>query len=261
MKKCRILILVLLITVLLTGCGKTESDHTKIGIIAALPFEIDILKEAVENRNVDVIAGTEYVTGTIGKYDVVLMQCGMGKVSAGAGTQAMITAYHPDYIINTGCAGALSQALEVGDVVLADSTVEWDLDTEQLGNPRGYVSAMDRVEMYADPVLTEAIAEVIGDGDTVCRGLIVSGDQFVSRPDQRKQILDDFPDALCTEMEGAAVGHVCAQNGIPFCVIRSMSDNANGDSGVDYDEFSVVVSEKTAGYLLDFLNGTVLQAG
>jgi len=254
MKKKRILIFILLITILLTACGKSESPRTKIGIIAALPFEIDILKEAVNNRNVDMIAGTEYVTGSIGNYDVVLMQCGMGKVSAGAGTQALITAYHPDYIINTGCAGALSQSLKVGDIVLADSTIEWDLDTEAIGNPIGYVSSMDRVEMCADSELTAAIAEAIGDSDTVYHGLIVSGDQFVSRSDQRSQILDDFPSALCTEMEGAAVGHVCAQNNVPFCVIRSMSDNANGDSGVDYAEFSVIVGEKTAGYLLKFLN-------
>ena len=165
----------------------------------------------------------------------------------------MITQYHPDVIINTGCAGALSPELAVGDIVLGDVTVEWDLDTIDLGNPRGYVSAMDRVEMYPDKEITDAIADTIGDRENIVRGMIVSGDQFVSSQEQRNLILSSFPNALCAEMEGAAIGHVCEQNGVAFCVIRCMSDNANGDSGVNFAEFSEKAGEKSAGYLLEFL--------
>jgi len=123
-----------------------------------------------------------------------------------------------------------------------------------LGNPRGYVSAMDRVEMNADSSVTAALAAIIGGETAVYRGLIVSGDQFVSTKAQREMILEAFPQALCAEMEGAAIGHVCAQNGVDFCVIRCMSDNANGDSGVDFAAFSRQAGEKSAGYLLDYLN-------
>ncbi|MDO4477495.1 MAG: 5'-methylthioadenosine/adenosylhomocysteine nucleosidase [Lachnospiraceae bacterium] len=230
------------------------SGRTKIGIIAALSCELEILKEALTDDVVESLAGTEFYCGTIGNYDVVLMQCGMGKVSAGAGAQAMITAYNPDYIINTGCAGALAEELAVGDIVVADKTVEWDLDTIDIGNPRGYVSSLDKVEMTADKDLSDKICAVFDEEENVIRGMVVSGDQFVDKPEQRELILSAFPEALCAEMEGAAIGHVCEQNGVPFCVVRCMSDNANGDSGVNFAEFSEIAGEKSASYLLAFLN-------
>ena len=225
----------------------------RIGIIAALPFEIAVLKGALTDGVVKVIGGSEYYLGKIEGCDVVFMQCGMGKVSAAAGAQAMITAFEPDIIINTGCAGALAHELKLGDMVLADKTVEWDLDTIDLGNPRGFVSAMGKVEMETDKSVTDKIAEAIGEDAKLFRGLVVSGDQFVSKDEQRELILTSFPGAMCTEMEGAAIGHVCAQNGVPFCVVRCMSDNADGDSGVSFAEFAPVAGERSAGYILRFL--------
>ena len=247
---------------MLAGCGNSlesvsdnsSKDKTTIGIIAALECEIDILRDNLEDVQTYEIAGTEYYSGTIGNHEVICMQCGMGKVSASLGAQAMIMQFDPDIIINTGCAGALAEELEVGDIVLADSTVEWDLDTIDLGNPRGYVSAMDKVVMTADEAVTDQIADVIGDDAEIYRGMIVSGDQFVSTDEQRNLIFEAFPDALCTEMEGGAIGHVCEQNGVPFCVIRCISDNANGDSSVNIAEFSEAVGKKSAGYLLEYLS-------
>jgi len=224
----------------------------KIGIIAASHFEIDIIKNTVENPKTKLIADQEFVYGSINNCEVVLMQCGMGKVSAALGTQILISEFKPDYIINTGCAGALSNKLNVGDFVLSEKTIEWDLDTIDIGNPRGYVTSLNRVEMDADKKLVEMIEKIIKD-EKIYKGLIVSGDQFVSKKSQRELILNAFPQALCTEMEGAAVGHVCYTNKVPFCVIRAMSDNANGDSGVDYATFSCQVSEKVASYLIEFL--------
>ena len=233
--------------------GLSEKNST-IGIIAALKCEMDILIGNLENVQIYEIAGTKYYSGTIGNHKVICMQCGMGKVSAALGAQVMITQFNPDIIINTGCAGALAQEIEVGDIVLADNTVEWDLDTIDLGNQRGYVSAMNKVVMTADKTITDQIAEVIGNNEKAYRGTIASGDQFVSTDEQRNLILEAFPKALCAEMEGGAIGHVCEQNGVPFCIIRCMSDNANGDSGVDFAEFSEVGGKKSAGYLLEYLN-------
>jgi len=227
----------------------------KIGIIAALPFEIDILKKALSNCHIDTIGKQKYYQGTIEKYEVVFMQCGMGKVSAASGAQAMITAYHPDIIINTGCAGALSKDLDVGDLVLATNTIEWDLDTIDLGNPRGFVSSVGIVSMDTNKDLTNELEKVINSNkeNKLYKGLIVSGDQFVSHKEQRDLILKEFPDALCCEMEGAAIGHVCYENSVPFAVIRCMSDNANGDSGVSFAEFAPIAGEKSASIILKFL--------
>ncbi len=248
------LLLCLFSFLMASGCSSDSAGKSKrIGIIAASDFEVQAVKDSLKDVKTAKAAGTLYYSGKIGSHEVICVQCGMGKVSAALGAQAMITQFHPDVIINTGCAGALSEKLEVGDTVLADVTAEWDLDTIPIGNPRGYVTAMDCVKMFSDRKTTDEIAAVIGDSAHVFRGLIVSGDQFIAEESQRKLILDSFPDALCVEMEGAAVGHVCAQNGIPFCVIRCMSDNANGDSGVNYAEFSAEVSRRSAEYLLDFL--------
>lgn len=234
---------------------KGNSEKKKIGIIAALEVEVYTLKKNLKDMKITRTAGTDYYTGTIGDYFVILMQCGMGKVSAALGAQALITEFHPDYVINTGCAGALAGDLAIGDIVLSTVTVEWDIDTIAIGNPRGYVSAMDAVEMHADEKLLEMIAAAIPENVTVRKGMVCSGDQFVSTDEQRHIILSAFPDALCAEMEGAAIGHVCAQNNIPFCVVRCMSDTADGNSGVDFAAFSAEAGVKSANIILTMLTG------
>lgn len=225
----------------------------RIGIIAAMEEEILLLRKQMQNCQTEVIAGTEYDLGRIGAYEVVLMQCGIGKVSAALGAQAMILRYQPDCIINTGCAGAMAKGLKIGGMVVSDATVEWDIDLLALGMPRGFVSAMNGVEMKADSALADWIISAIPADQQICRGLVVSGDQFVSRPEQREIILGAFPGALCAEMEGGAIGHVCAQNGVPFCVVRCMSDTADGDSDVNFAVFVKEAGEKSAAILLDLL--------
>lgn len=225
----------------------------KIAVIAALEAELELLKEALSDLKEIKAAGTVFYTGKIGETEAVLTLCGMGKVSASANTQALIALFSPDAVINTGCAGALQPDMKVGDMVLSSATAEWDLDTIAIGNPRGWVSALDAVRMDADRMLAAVIRRFIPEDITVYEGLVVSGDQFVSEPSQRELILDSFPDALCAEMEGAAVGHVCAQNGVSFCVVRTMSDTADGNSGTDFARFSAQAGRQSAGVLIDML--------
>ena len=226
----------------------------KIGIIAALESEVMALRDELKDSKVEHIAGADFHVGKIGKYEVVLMRCGVGKVAAGAGAQAMILAYKPDVIINTGCAGAIDTDLKVGDMVLSDSTVQWDMDTTAIGDPRGYISSLDTVEIKANKDLVDLIEKYIPRDTAVKRGIVCSGDQFVSNPTQRKTILDNFPNTKCAEMEGAAIGQVCAQNDVPFCVVRCMSDTADGNSQTDYPTFSKLAGIKSAGVLIKMLN-------
>lgn len=223
------------------------------GIIAALDFEEQLIREKLNNIEESELLSIPVYRGTIGDYEVVLMRCGMGKVSAGICTQALIDVFHPDYIINTGCAGALSPDLKIGDIVLSTCVVEWDLDLRAIGFPLGYIDALKCVEMKASDELREKIKSAISKEANVSCGMIVSGDKFVSTDEQRKIILENFPDALCAEMEGAAVGHVCVQNKTPFCIIRAMSDTADGNSGISYEEFSVSASRRSASWLLKIL--------
>lgn len=223
------------------------------GIIAALEFEGLIFKEEMENVKEFTILDKPAYSGIIGKNEVVVMQCGMGKVSASIGAQVMLSEYHPDFVINTGCAGALHPDLKIGDVVISQSVVEWDLDLRQIGYPLGYIDALGCVEMKADERLNKMINDSKIESLNVFNGMIVSGDQFVSTAGQREHILKHFPKALCAEMEGAAIGHVCLQNNIPFCIIRTMSDTASSDSKVEFETFAPQVSRKSALWLIKML--------
>jgi len=234
--------------------GKEIQKMTgKTGIIAAMAEEVKCLKAALTDGKTVRTGGMDFYTGCIGGQEVVLLQCGIGKVSAAIGAQIMITAFAPDRIINTGCAGALAQGLGIGDMVLSTATVEWDMDLLALGLPRGFLTALNTVELPADGALRAAVRTAIPEGVAVREGIVVSGDQFVASNAQREIILGSFPGALCAEMEGAAIGHVCVQNGVPYCVVRCMSDTADGDSSVAFDVFCAEAGEKSAAVLLRML--------
>ena len=223
------------------------------GIIAALKYEEDLFRAELSDVKKITILNKPAYTGILGDNEVIIMQCGMGKVSAGICAQAMIDSYHPDFIINTGCAGALDNDLKVGDVVISDNVIEWDLDLREIGLPLGYIDALGCVEMKASSLLANKIMQFKDEKINAKIGTIVSGDQFVSTNEQRKTILKNFPSALCAEMEGAAVGHVCLQNDVPFCIIRSMSDTADGNSGTDFATFSEQASQVSAKWLIKML--------
>lgn len=228
-----------------------KNARPRYAIIAALEYEEELLRNEMKDRRSTTLLGTPVFSGTIGSNDVVLMRSGMGKVSAGIGAQVLIDRFHPDYVINTGCAGALDKALGIGDTVISDSVVEWDLDLRAIGFPLGYIDALKCVEMKAHAPLGDQLRRA-AEG-RVMRGLVVSGDQFISTEAQRQHIREHFPAALCAEMEGAAIGHVCCQNGIPFCILRTMSDTADGNSGVDFATFSATASRQSAACLLRML--------
>lgn len=230
----------------------------RVGIIAAMEVETNLLCQALKSPVVKCIAGVDLWEGVIGNHEVAVMLCGMGKVSAALGAQALIDDFHPDYLINTGCAGGIGKGLVVGDMVLSDRTAEWDLDITVLGLPRGFVSSLNGVYAEADATLNSMIraayeADLAGTETKVLEGLVVSGDQFVSSDAQRELILGSFPDALCTEMEGAAIGHVCAQNKVAFTVVRCMSDTADSHSEMDFPSFAKLAGEKSAKLLIKML--------
>ena len=241
-----------------TSTLKQLTPTSKIGIIAAMDPELDLLVNAVSDPVVEKIAGISFVAGKIGDHPVVISKCGVGKVSAALGTQLMIDRFAPDFIVNTGCAGGLQPEVAIKDIVLASGTVEWDLDTTMFDHPRGYVHALDREEMVTDSRLVRQIERHVPDNMKVHKGLVISGDSFVATKQQRSALLGYFPSAKCVEMEGSAVGHVCAQNGVPFCVLRCISDDCREGLTVDYNEFEIEASRTAADILLRFLREEAL---
>ena len=220
----------------------------RIAIIGAMVSEVELLRERIEGRTTSDHAGKEFYTGTLGGADVVLTACGVGKVAAASRTQAMIDVFSPDRIIFTGIAGALDPRIDIGDVVVSTDCVQYDMSVSVFDYPLGLVPGFEKIGFDADEKLRALAVESVRAATPevgVFEGRIATGDQFVASSEQKTFIHDTF-DALCCEMEGAAVAQVAVQCGIPFVVIRAISDKANDDSAVDYPAFEVIASHQGA---------------
>ena len=224
-----------------------------IGIIAAMDVEMKSLRSYMENTETEVISGIRFVRGTLEGKDVVTAVCGIGKVFAALCAQTMILHYQPRCIINTGVAGTLTDALTIGSIAVSSAVVQHDMDTSPLGDPVGLISGINKVELPADRLLTgqlSACAKVMG--IKTATGVIASGDQFVASAERKAFIVEHFK-AIACEMEGAAVGQVCYVNKVPFCVLRAISDSADGSSHMDYPTFVQMAAEQSVALLRRFM--------
>ena len=224
-----------------------------IGIIAAMDVEMKSLRSYMENTETEVISGIRFVRGTLEGKDVVTAVCGIGKVFAALCAQTMILHYQPKCIINTGVAGTLTDALTIGSIAVSSAVVQHDMDTSPLGDPVGLISGINKVELPADRLLTgqlSACAKVMG--IKTATGVIASGDQFVASVERKAFIVEHFK-AIACEMEGAAVGQVCYVNKVPFCVLRAISDSADGSSHMDYPTFVQMAAEQSVALLRRFM--------
>ena len=224
-----------------------------IGIIAAMNVEMQALRSHIVNPICETISGIEFVRGTIHGREVVTAVCGIGKVFAAMCAQTMILTYHPECVINTGVAGTLTDKLTIGNIAVSSCVVQHDMDTSALGDPKGLISGINKIELAADAALCEklsACAKALG--ITTLSGPIASGDQFISCAERKAFITETFG-AIACEMEGAAVGHVCYVNEVPFCILRAISDSADGSSHMDYPTFVGIAAEQSVKLMLSFL--------
>ncbi len=225
----------------------------KLGIIGAMESEVEVLVSLLENKQSKKIGKHTYYTGNISGTETVIARAGVGKVNAAVCTATMISEFSPEYILNTGVAGALGEGIRVGDVIIADSCVEYDLEYGSLGDERGSVFYPDgtfEISLPADPelsaLLEDAANRVSGGEFTVKRGRVATGDKFVSSTQSKADILSAFPDSLCCEMEGAAIAHVCRLYSAKFSVLRSMSDSADGEAEMDFPTFAKLSADRAA---------------
>ena len=205
----------------------------KIAIIGAMEEEVTLLRDKIENKTVEVIAGCEFTTGHMDGVDVVLLRSGIGKVNAAMSTSILLEKYTPDYVINTGSAGGYDPKLNVGDLVISSEVRHHDVDVTVFGYEYGQVPQLPAA-FQADKELikvAEEGAKEISDIQTV-QGLIATGDAFMNDPVRVDYIRDKFTDLKAVEMEAAAIAQVAYQFGIPFVIIRSLSDIAG--KGVEY---------------------------
>ena len=222
----------------------------RFGIICAMPEEIKELKAQLTNESTKQIGGKDYYFGQISGQDVVLVESGIGKVEAGITTEHLITDCGADVVINSGSAGGIGDGLHVGDVVISTAAAYHDVDATafdyQYGQLPGKEPSFAASKKWGD-ALAKAGEQT---GLTVKQGLIVSGDQFIASQDAIKQILAHFPDALSSEMEGAAVGQVATDHQVPYVVVRAMSDTGDEEAGVSFDEFIIEAGKRSAAMLL-----------
>eukprot|EP00769_Ergobibamus_cyprinoides_P004479 gnl/Ergobibamus_cyprinoides/671.p1 GENE.gnl/Ergobibamus_cyprinoides/671~~gnl/Ergobibamus_cyprinoides/671.p1 ORF type:complete len:291 (+),score=127.60 gnl/Ergobibamus_cyprinoides/671:34-873(+) len=243
----------------------TVDPIRRVGIICAITREIELLKDAVIDAAVQKVAGRDFISGTLSGVPVVLCLSGVGKVAAAVTTSIMADRFRIASILFIGVAGALGDGIKVGDIVIATHLLQHDVDVrpfyEQYVLPMPHSIARLPVVDSLVEAAARACAQYIGaemhddisedlfahfgmssQGPTVHRGLIVSGDQFVSSSEVRDRIIGGVPDAMCCEMEGAAVAQAAKEFAVPCCVVRVMSDSADGSAHVDFDAFCNKVS-------------------
>lgn len=218
----------------------------KIGIIAAMDEEVTVLRDKIENRQTISLGGSEIYTGQLNGVEVALLKSGIGKVAAAMGTALLLERCKPDVVINTGSAGGLASTLKVGDIVVSDEARYHDADVTAFGYEYGQMAGCP-VAFKADEKLVAAAEGCIAELKlNAVRGLIVSGDAFINGAEGLAKIRHNFPQAVAVEMEATAIAHVCHNFSVPFVVVRAISDVADQESHLSFDEFLVVAAKQSS---------------
>lgn len=209
----------------------------RIAIIAAMEEEVAILKSKITHYRVERHLNCDFHLGKIANCEIVLLQSGIGKVAAASGTTLLLNNYQVDAVINTGSAGGLSTALNIGDIVVSKNVFYHDVNLTAFGYQPGQMSGCPIAFEASETYQTLAKECVKKQGVNAIEGSIGSGDAFINGKTNLERIKQTFPNAIAVEMEAAAIGHVCWLYQIPFVVVRAISDNGDSESAVDFQSF------------------------
>ncbi|GAE34170.1 5'-methylthioadenosine/adenosylhomocysteine nucleosidase [Halalkalibacter akibai] len=219
----------------------------KIGIIGAMNEEIERMKAEMKVSETHVYASVTFYEGTLKEKKIILCRCGVGKVNAALTTQILIDKFEISHLLFTGVAGAIDESLNVGDLVISTSAIQHDIDVTALGFKKGQIPYFeDSSDFEADSTLVKMAVAAAEESTErhIVQGRVVSGDQFIASAEIVQTLRSEF-DAVCVEMEGAAVAQVAKMNQVPFVIIRSMSDKANGEASMNFAEFTQLASEQS----------------
>lgn len=219
----------------------------KLGVIGAMSIEIESLKTQIKDLKTSTQTGMEFYEGNLDGLDCVVVECGVGKVNAALCVQILCDRFAVTHIVNTGVAGSLSNDLDIGDLVISENVMYHDFDCSPMGYAIGQVPRMPVLRFPADATLRQLALEAVDEvyPGHCMSGTVASGDQFVSNPQVKKRIIENTG-ALCTEMEGAAIAHAAYRNGVPFVIIRAISDKADDSAQMDYPSFEVMAAQRCA---------------
>ena len=225
---------------------------SKIAIMGAMPEEIEPLLAKVENVNRIEYANNSYYEATYKGKELVIAYSKIGKVFSSLTASTLLEKFECSTLLFSGVAGAINPELKIGDLIIADKLCQHDLDISIFGHPFGYVPE-GAVFVESDAGLREVAKAVAHKNKlSLIEGTIATGDQFVASNERKEFIYTHFQaDAL--EMEGASVAVVCDALNVPFFVLRAISDTANDDAGVDFDEFMIGSAKISANFILDMV--------
>ncbi|EEP68880.1 MTA/SAH nucleosidase [Kingella oralis ATCC 51147] len=210
-----------------------------IAIIGAMEAEVAHLKTRLGSLKTHSFGKVATIhTGTLHGKDIVLCQSGIGKVNAAIATTLVIEHFSPDCVINTGSAGGIGKGLQVGDVVIGTQVAHHDVDVTAFGYAIGQVPQQPAsYESEHSLVHAAERAAKVFQAAHIRQGLIVSGDQFINDTFSIETICREFASPQAVEMEAAAIAQTCYQLGKPFVIIRAISDSADSEASISFDEF------------------------
>ncbi len=218
-----------------------------IGIIGAMEEEVNALKKLMRIDHVDIKQNYQYNVGKMADKDIVLVQGGIGKVNATISATLLFLNYDIDFVINIGSAGGLKLDQNVGDIVISTKVVHHDVDVTGFGREIGQIPGLPTFYEADNELLNKVLNILKNNHIPSYTGLITSGDQFICKEEQVANIKNNFPDAMCCEMEAASIAQVCYVFQKRFIITRSLSDVSNkGDSSIQFDEYLKKASENSA---------------
>ena len=226
---------------------------SKIGVIFAMKEELDEVLKQVDIKNEFNVFGLDFYSVVFKDTECILVECGVGKVNAARTTQLMIDVMKVDYIINVGVAGGVSNSLNVCDIVIGEKLVQHDFDITAFDHAKGYIPNVGVYLNSDEYLLRIAEKEKESFNETnFHKGVIASGDIFCTSEKMSKKINEKF-NALCVDMEGASIAQVAYLSGVPFLVVRSISDIPNNNNKITYEEFLEESSKMVAKFLLSMI--------
>lgn len=220
----------------------------RIAILSAMREELTPFLKKFPNYTQEEVGGNVFYKVAYGEHELILAYSKIGKVHSALSASTMILKFGCEKLIFSGVAGGLSPKLKVGDLIAATKLCQYDVDITAFGHPLGFIPESS-VYIEADPHLLKVASEVAKEkGIKLEEGIIASGDSFIASSEKKKWLIENFQ-ADAVEMEGASVANVCHLLKVPFCILRSISDSADGEADVSFDEFL----EKAAQVSADFV--------
>lgn len=217
----------------------------KIVIIGAMPSELADIRLMLGEAEIKHFSGFDFYINSYKGKTVINACCGIAKVNAALCTQVAIDNFHPDCIINAGIAGGMNKDVHVCDIVISTEVLPHDLDLHFLKDYPPYCGIFK-----ADETLIGTAEKVCGEfGVNSFRGRIVSGEAFISSNEVKQEIIDRL-DPHAVDMESAAVGHCCYLNKMPYVSVRCISDNADDEGAMSFDEFEKIAAKRVAEIVL-----------